>query len=92
MDDIIKIVESGLSTDSATETVKHETKKQEGGFLGAVLATMAASLLANMVFSLIKPVAPSLINAITTKGVRGAGKRQEKNFFVINIAFNDKNS
>ena len=53
MDDIIKIVESGLSTDSATETVKHETKKQEGGFLGAVLAPMAASLIANMVFSLI---------------------------------------
>ena len=42
-----------------------------------MLAPAAASLIANMDFSLIKPTAPSLINAITGKGVRGAGKRQE---------------
>ena len=73
MDDIIKIVESGLLIDNATETVKHEIKNQEGGFLGPVLAPMTALV----IFSLIKPVAPLLINAITGKWVRGAGKRQE---------------
>ena len=36
MDDIIKIVESleksGILIDDASETVKHETRKQEDGF------------------------------------------------------------
>ena len=37
MNDIIKIIksleDSGVLIDGVTETVKHETKKQEGGFL-----------------------------------------------------------
>ena len=65
MDDIIKIVESleksGLFTDGATEKVKHEIKKQKSGFLGAMVAPMAASLIALMTSSLMKLVPSSLI-------------------------------
>ena len=43
-----------------TETVKHKIKKQDGAFLWAMMAPMAASLKT--------PVALSLINAITGKG------------------------
>ena len=50
MDYIIKIVasleKSGLLIDGATETVKHEIKKQKGAFIGAIMAPMAASLIA----------------------------------------------
>ena len=65
MSDIIEIVESleksSLLIDGGTETVKTEIKKkQEGGFLRAMIKTMAASL--------IQPVASSLINSITGKG------------------------
>ena len=45
MDDFIKITKSleylGVLTDGVTETVKHEIKKQEGGFLGAALEPLA---------------------------------------------------
>ena len=71
MDDIIKIVESlenYLLIDGASETVKYEIKKQQGGFLPAMMAPMAASLIESMTSSLIQPVASSLINSITGKG------------------------
>ena len=46
--DIIKIIksleDSNVLTDGVTETVKHETKTQEGGFLSALLAPLSASL------------------------------------------------
>ena len=95
MDDIIKIVKSlqnlGLLIDSVTETVKHEIKKQEGGFLTAMMVDMAASLIAPMSSSLIQPIASLLIKAITGKGVTRAEKQQEGGFFsIISIAFNDK--
>ena len=48
MNDTIKIIKSldnlGVLIDGVTETVKHEIKKQEGGFLGALLAPLGASL------------------------------------------------
>ena len=81
MDDIIKIVKSleksGLLIDGATETVKHQIRKQEDGFPWAMMAPMVASLIAPMASSLIQPVASSLINARTGKGVRTAEKGQE---------------
>ena len=44
VDDIVKIIKSledlGVLTDSVTETVKHEIKKQEGVFVCAVLAPL----------------------------------------------------
>ena len=73
MDDIIKIVksleDSGVLIDGATETAKHEIKKQEDGFLGAMMTTMAASL--------IQPVVSSLINAISEREFKRTEKRQK---------------
>ena len=75
MDDPTKIVESleklGLLIDGASETVKHEIKKEEGRFLPAIMTPMAASLIAPMASSLIQPIASSLINSITGKGKGG---------------------
>ena len=63
-DDIIKIVKSleksGLLIDGARKIVKHAIKKkQECGFLPAVMAPMAASLIAPMASSLMQPIASS---------------------------------
>ena len=71
LDAIIKIVESreksGLLIDVATETLKHEIKKQEDGFLGAMMVPMAVSLIAPMASSLMQPVSSSLIKTIIGK-------------------------
>ena len=70
MNNIIKIIksleDSGVLIDGVTETVKHETKKQEGGFLGALLETLAASL--------VQPVISSVVNGISGRRARRAGK------------------
>ena len=85
MHDIIKIVESleksGLLTDGATETVKHEIKKQEVAFLGSMMATMAASMIAPM--ALIQPVASSLTSVMFGKGITTAGNVQEGGFLPL---------
>ena len=48
INEIIKITkssqDSSLLVDGVTETVKHEIDKQEGIFLGALLALLAASI------------------------------------------------
>ena len=77
MNDIIKIIksleDSGVLIDGVTETVKHEIKYQEGGFLGALLAPLAASL--------VQPVISSVVQGISGRGVRWAGRRyMNKNF------------
>ena len=63
--DIIKIVksleDSGLLIKGVTETVQNEIKEQKGGFLGALLGTLGASLLANILIG---------------KGIYKAGKRE----------------
>ena len=70
MNDIVKIVksldDSDVLFDDITETVKHEIKKQEGRFLGVLLAPLAASL--------VQPVISSVVKGITGRGVRTAGK------------------
>ena len=47
MNDIIKVIKSledlGVLIDGLNRKVKHEIKKQDGGFLGALLAPLAAS-------------------------------------------------
>ena len=67
MNDIIKIIksleDSGVFIDGVTGTVKHEIKKQEGGFPVALLAPLAASL--------VQPVISS-----ETKGISGSGGRR----------------
>ena len=61
MDHIIKIVklleDSGMIIDDTTQVVKHEIKKQEIWFLGAMMAPMATSLIIPMAFSLTQPMA-----------------------------------
>ena len=51
MDDIVKIIKSlensGILIDGVSETVKHEIKKQEGGFLGMLLGVLVDSMLGN---------------------------------------------
>ena len=68
LNDIIKIIksleDSGVLIDRVTETVKHERKKQEGGFLWALLAALAASL--------VQPVISSVVRGIGGRGVRRA--------------------
>ena len=53
VDDIIKIVNSlgnsGILIDRITKAVEHQIKKQEGGFLGALLAPLAASVVQPMI-------------------------------------------
>ena len=70
MNDIIKIIklleDSGVSIHGVTETVKHEINKQEGGFLGALLAPLAASL--------VEPVTYSVVKGISGRGVTRAGR------------------
>ena len=52
--------------DGITETAKHEIKKQKGGFLGPVLASLAASLAQRVISSVVKDV--------TGRGVMRAGR------------------
>ena len=57
MNGIIEIVEllekSSVLIDGANKTVTNQIKKQKGGFLGVIMAPMAASLIVPNVFSLI---------------------------------------
>ena len=52
MNDIRKIVQvledSNILLKGVTKTIKNETKEQEGAFLSMLLATLGASLLANL--------------------------------------------
>ena len=77
MNDIIKIVksleDSGVFIDGVTETVNHEIKKQEGGFLVYMLETLAASL--------VQPVISSLVKGISGRGVRRVGRGYINNYF-----------
>ena len=58
MNDIIKTIksleDSEALIDGVTETVKHEIKKQESGFLGALLPPLAAQLVQPVIFSVVK--------------------------------------
>ena len=71
MNDIIKIIKSledlGRLIDGVTETVKHEIKKQEGRFLGTLLAPLATSVL--------QPVISSVVKGIIGRGVKKSRKR-----------------
>ena len=77
MNDTIKIIKSlegsGVLIDRVTETVKDEIKKQEGGFLGALLAPLTTSLA--------QPVISSVGKGISGKGVRKAGKEYINKIF-----------
>ena len=66
MNAVIKVIKSLEDSGVFTETVKHEIKKQEGHFLGALLAPLAASL--------VQPVISSLVKDISGRIVRRAAK------------------
>ena len=64
---IKKLLEdSGVLNDGITETVKDEIKKQEGEFLGTLLATLAASL--------VQLVTDPAAKGISGRKVRRAGR------------------
>ena len=52
MNDIMKIIraleDSNILLKEITKTIKNETKKQEGGFLGTLVGTLAPILLGNL--------------------------------------------
>ena len=58
INDIIKIIKCledfGLLLKGVTETVQNEVKEQKGGFLSALLGTLGASLLGDLLISNIK--------------------------------------
>ena len=58
INDIIKIIksleDSGLLLKGVTETVQNEVKEQKGGFLTALLGTLGASLLGDLLMGKIK--------------------------------------
>ena len=87
VDDIIKIAEllekSGLLIDGTTGTVRHEIKKQEGGYPGAM---MAASLIIPIASSLIVAMTSLLINTITGKEVMRAKKRGKGGFLSLLVS------
>ena len=58
MDDIVKI-------DGVNERAKHEIKKQEGVFLGALLAPLTASSVQQVISSVVKGV---IWRGVRTKG------------------------
>ena len=57
---------SDVLIDDVTEPVKHEMKKQEGEFLGALLVILATLLVQPVVFAVVK--------GISGRGVRRAGR------------------
>ena len=59
-------------------------KKQEGGFLSAMMAPMAAPLIVLEVSSLIQTIASSLINSITGRGQEGGFS------FIVSTTFNNE--
>ena len=58
MNDLFKNIktlkDSGVLIDGVTETVKHKIKEQENGFLRALLAPLAASLVQTVISSSVK--------------------------------------
>ena len=84
MNDITKIIKPledlGVLIDGVTETVKDEIEKREGGFLGALLAPSASSL--------VQPLISSAVKRISRRGVRRAGREYIK-FFKSAPSFKD---
>ena len=68
---IIKIIklfkDSDVLIDGVTEKVKHETKKQEGALLAALVAPLGASL--------VQPVISSVVKGISGRGYMKSRKR-----------------
>ena len=48
MEDLIKILDSGLLLKRVTESVQNEVKEQKSGFLSTLLGTLGSNLLGNL--------------------------------------------
>ena len=74
MNGIIKIIkpleDSSVLTDGVPEIVKHKEEIQEGGFLGALLAPLTASVVQLVICSVVK--------GINWRGFRRAGRESMK--------------
>ena len=72
IEDIIKIVKSlensGLLLKGVTETVQNEVKEQKGGFLSALLSTLSASSLGDLL------IGKGVIATSQGRGICRAGK------------------
>ena len=70
MSDIIELIKSleysSALIDGVTKNVKHEIKKQEGRFLEALLAPLAASIVQSVISSVVK--------GTSERGFRRAGR------------------
>ena len=82
MNNIIKIIKSledlGVLIDGVNETVKQETRKQEGRFFWTLLSPLVAWL--------VEPVINSAVEGISGRAVKKAGKRyMNKNFYFRQI-------
>ena len=70
MNDIIEIIksseDSGVLINGVTTALKHEIKKQEDGFIRALLTLLATSL--------VQPVISSVVKGISERGVRRTGR------------------
>ena len=81
MNDIIKTIKSledlDILIDGVTETIKDKIKKQEGGFLGALIAPLATSL--------VQPIICSVVSHISGRGVRRAGRGYTVKIFQIHF-------
>ena len=90
MDDIFIIAESleqsGLFIDGEIETVKHEIKKQEGQFIGAMMIPWAASLISLLPCPLITKY------YIWKMSHKGRKRRRRRNSSIITITFNNESS
>ena len=79
MHDVNKIIKSlensGVLLDGVTKTVKHKIKKQESGFLGALLAPLAASL--------VQPVISSVVKGMWKRSLKSKSRIHEKIFLVL---------
>ena len=80
MNDIIKIVQaledSNILLKVVTETVRNETKEQNGGIFGMFLGTLGVSLLGNL---------------LTGKGFVRAGSGNNKGKYVVIAGYCNKN-
>ena len=78
MNDVIEIIksleDSGVLIDGVIETVNHETKQTKSGFLGALLAPLAASI--------VQPVISSIVKGKSGRGV----KKQEGDVWIKNFS------
>ena len=79
MNDIMKIVQvledSNILIKGVTETIKNETKKQKGGFLGTLVGTLGSNFLGNL---------------LSGKGIVRAGSENKKEKGIVRAGYGNE--